>query len=222
MINEEKIKCSDISFRYGKEFVFDSFSHSFKPGISLIKGYSGCGKSTLLKLIAGYLVPQKGRIILPEPWRKPNKKFQREGLGFVFQQLNLLPLANLSGNLNLVASLAGISSKITKARSGTLFDKLGLSALKKKKPGVLSGGQQQRAAIARALIKSPQVLLLDEPTSGLDDDNTKVIKQLLSTSLPQPCFCILSSHDHRLEEIADEIIDFNLRLPVERHLEEVA
>ena len=222
MIDKEKIKCSDISFRYAKEFVFDSFSHSFKPGISLIKGYSGCGKSTLLKLIAGYLVPQKGRIILPEPWRKPNKKFQREGLGFVFQQLNLLPLANLSGNLNLVASLAGISSKITKARSGTLFDKLGLSALKKKKPGVLSGGQQQRAAIARALIKSPQVLLLDEPTSGLDDDNTKVIKQLLSTSLPQPCFCILSSHDHRLEEIADEIIDFNLRLPIERHLKEVA
>ena len=222
MINEEKIKCSDIAFRYGKEFVFDSFSHSFNPGISLIKGYSGCGKSTLLKLIAGYLVPQKGKITLPEPWRNPSKKFQREGLGFVFQQLNLLPLANLSGNLNLVASLAGMSSKITKARSGTLFDKLGLSALEKKKPGVLSGGQQQRAAIARALIKSPKVLLLDEPTSGLDDDNTKVIKQLLSTSLPQPCFCIIYSHDHRLEEIADEIIDFNLRLPIERHLKEVA
>ena len=67
MVDEEKIKCSDISFRYGKEFVFDSFSHSFKPGISLIKGYSGCGKSTLLKLIAGYLVPQKGKITLPKP-----------------------------------------------------------------------------------------------------------------------------------------------------------
>ena len=73
----------------------------------------------------------------------------------------------------------------------------------------------------RALVKKPKVLLLDEPTSGLDDDNTKVIKQLLETSLPKNCICILSSHDHRLEEIADEIIDFNLRLPVERHLKEV-
>ena len=133
----------------------------------------------------------------------------------------MLPLANLVGNLNLVASLAGISRRQTKERSDLLFEKLGLTELRKKKPGSLSGGQQQRAAIARALVKNPKVLLLDEPTSGLDDDNTKVIKQLLETSLPKNCICILSSHDHRLEEIADEIIDFNLRLPVERHLKEV-
>ena len=163
----------------------------------------------------------KGCIKVPVPWHKPSKKFQREGLGFVFQQLNLLPLANLVGNLNLVASLAGISRRQTKERSDLLFEKLGLTELRKKKPGSLSGGQQQRAAIARALVKNPKVLLLDEPTSGLDDDNTKVIKQLLETSLPKNCICILSSHDHRLEEIADEIIDFNLRLPVERHLKEV-
>jgi len=173
-------------------------------------------------LIAGYLFPQKGRVVLPHPWGKPTKKFQREGLGFVFQQLNLLPLASLSSNLNLVASLAGISSSIAKVRSDDLFAKLGLASLKNKKPVSLSGGQQQRAAIARALVKTPSVLLLDEPTSGLDDANTKVIKNLLQTSLPSGCICILSSHDHRLEEIADEIIDFNLRLPVERHLKEVA
>jgi ABC-type lipoprotein export system ATPase subunit len=97
-----------------------------------------------------------------------------------------------------------------------------LSGLKNKKPGNLSGGQQQRAAIARALIKQPRVLLLDEPTSGLDDANTKIIKQILETSLSENSICILSSHDQRLEEIADEIIDFNTRLPVERHLQEVA
>jgi ABC-type lipoprotein export system ATPase subunit len=97
-----------------------------------------------------------------------------------------------------------------------------LTVLRRKKPSNLSGGQQQRAALARALMKNPPVLLLDEPTSGLDDTNTEVIKKILSGELSDECVCIISSHDHRLEEIADEIIDFNLRLPVERHLKEVA
>ena len=71
-------------------------------------------------------------------------------------------------------------------------------------------------------MKNPSILLLDEPTSGLDDSNTEAIKSILSDELPAGCTCIVSSHDHRLEEIADEIIDFNLRLPVEGHFEEVA
>ena len=100
-----------------------------------------------------------------------------------------------------------------------LFGRLGLMEFRKRKPSALSGGQQQRAAVARALIKWPQVLLLDEPTSGLDEVNTKVIKDLIMTSLPKGCICIVSSHDYRLEEIADEIIDFNIRLPVEGPLQ---
>ena len=216
------VSCNDLRFSYGKELVFDSFSHDFNMGITLIKGYSGCGKSTLLKLIAGYLAPKRGHVRLPLPWKKPTKKFQREGLGFVFQQLNLLPLANLSSNLNLVASLAGMSGSEARFRRDFLFDRLGLTALRRKKPSNLSGGQQQRAALARALMKNPPVLLLDEPTSGLDDTNTEVIKKILSGELSDECICIISSHDHRLEEIADEIIDFNLRLPIERHFEEMA
>jgi ABC-type lipoprotein export system ATPase subunit len=219
---QNSVVCQDILFGYGQNPVFDSFNHSFHPGITLVRGYSGCGKSTLLKLIAGYLLPQKGKVSLPEPWGMPTKQFQREALGFVFQQLNLLPLADLESNLDLVGSLAGISRQVTRVRISSLFSKLGLSEFKNKKPGNLSGGQQQRAAIARALIKQPRVLLLDEPTSGLDDANTKIIKQILVDSLMENCICILSSHDHRLEEIADEIIDFNTRLPVERHLKEVA
>lgn len=219
---QSSIKCQSITFGYGKEPVFKEFSYTFEVGITLIKGYSGCGKSTLLKLIAGYLDPEQGQVVLPESWGNPSKLFQREGLGFVFQQLNLLPLADLEGNLNLVASLAGITREETRTRASSLFSKLGLSELKNKKPSNLSGGQQQRAAIARALVKQPRVLLLDEPTSGLDDANTKIIKQILVDSLMENCICILSSHDHRLEEIADEVIDFNIRLPVERHLKEVA
>ncbi len=216
------ICCQNISFGYSKELVFESFSHSFQEGITLIKGYSGCGKSTLLKLIAGYLAPQQGTIRLPEPWCVPDKKFQREGLGFVFQQLNLLPLASLEGNLSIVSSVAGIPQGVSQERMTDLFGRLGLRELSKRKPSALSGGQQQRAAVARALIKRPQVLLLDEPTSGLDEMNTKVIKDLLASSLPKGCICIVSSHDYRLEEIADEIVDFNIRLPVEGPLQQMA
>lgn len=215
------VSCNNLRFSYGKELVFDSFSYDFGAGITLIKGYSGCGKSTLLKLIAGYLNPKRGFVKLPLPWKKPTKKFQREGLGFVFQQLNLLPLANLSSNLNLVASLAGMSRREARERRDFLFGRLGLSELKSKKPSNLSGGQQQRAAVARALMKNPPILLLDEPTSGLDDTNTEVIKNILSHELSEECTCIVSSHDQRLEEIADEIVDFNRRLPVERHFEEM-
>ena len=216
------IRCQNLSFGYSKELVFESFSHSFEAGITLIKGYSGCGKSTLLKLIAGYLAPQQGTVRLPEPWRVPAKKFQREGLGFVFQQLNLLPLASLEGNLSIVSSVAGIPQGVSQERMTDLFGRLGLQELSKRKPSALSGGQQQRAAVARALIKRPQVLLLDEPTSGLDEMNTKVIKDLLASSLPEGCICIVSSHDYRLEEIADEIVDFNIRLPVEGPLQQMA
>ena len=84
----------------------------------------------------------------------------------------------------------------------------------------MSGGQQQRATIARALIKNPSTLLLDEPTSGLDDLNTQVIAQVLREYISgENRVAIICTHDQRLDTIADEILDFNRFLPLERHLE---
>ena len=74
------IQCQEISFGYDRNVVLDHFSHSFGQGITLIKGYSGCGKSTLLKLIAGYLQPRSGKVLLPEPWGKPSKRFRVEDI----------------------------------------------------------------------------------------------------------------------------------------------
>jgi ABC-type lipoprotein export system ATPase subunit len=213
------LRCESIAFGYGRERVLDGFSHIFPPGVNLIKGFSGCGKSTLLKLAAGYLNLQAGRIETPGGGSPRSAHYQRVELGFVFQQLNLLPLATVRRNLELVGALAGLPRAQVRERIGHYLELLGLAELANRLPSSLSGGQQQRAAIARALIKEPRVFLLDEPTSGLDDLNCRVIANLLERHLPQGCVCLVATHDRRLEEIAHEGLDFNRFLPVERHLE---
>ena len=166
----------------------------------------------MLKLIAGYLKPGKGKISLPEPWVSPNKKFQQYGLGFVFKRLNLLPLATVRSNLDIAASLSGLPKEERKQKTHDILNELGILELANRKPSKLSGGQQQRAAIARAWIKNPSLLLLDEPTSGLDNDNTKIIQRMIQNHIHGDKICIIATHDPRLDEIGHEIIDFNIRL----------
>jgi ABC-type lipoprotein export system ATPase subunit len=218
-VRNEPVVCREVSYRYHSNlpWVIENFSHGFPPGITIIKGASGCGKSTLWRLIAGYLQPQKGSITVGG--KLPlDREFQRKELGFVFQQLNLLPLATVLRNLEMAGSLAGLSPVETSQQARHWLTTLGLEALANRRPNALSGGQQQRAAIARALIKSPSVLLLDEPTSGLDDLNTQVISKTISEYIKGARVCIICTHDHRLDSLANEVLDFNRFLPLERHL----
>jgi ABC-type lipoprotein export system ATPase subunit len=214
------LRCHEVSFRYSRKthWIVNQFSHPFAPGITLIKGASGCGKSTLLRLMAGYLTPTNGYITTPTGLPVKNVNFQCRELGFVFQQLNLLPLATVSRNLQMAGSLAGLSHSETMDRTQRWLTLLGLQEFANRRPASLSGGQQQRAAIARALIKEPSVLLLDEPTSGLDDLNTKVISNTLRQFVTGSRICVICTHDHRLDFIAHEVLDFNRFLPLEGHL----
>ncbi len=214
------IDCRNIFFRYGRraDWVLNDFNHEFSEGIHLIKGYSGCGKSTLLRIMGGYLKPHKGKVTIAGG--NNDAKFQRRDLGFVFQQLNLLPLASLHRNLMIAAALGGVTGSRAKQNSQFYTEKLGLTEYSKRLPSSMSGGQQQRATIARALIKDPKVLFLDEPTSGLDDMNTEVILRVLKDYIGVGGrAAVICTHDHRLDKIADEVLDFNRFLPVERHLE---
>jgi len=212
------LSCSNIYYKYSwkSPWILEDFSHEFPPGIHLIKGYSGCGKSTLLRILGGYLKQQKGKVKV-EGYKKNKGKFQKRDLGFVFQQLNLLPLASVRRNLHLAASLAGVPRKTRNQNVDKYLSRLGLQAFKKRLPKSMSGGQQQRATIARALIKEPNVLLLDEPTSGLDDLNTEVIKKVLKEFISDDGnrVAIICTHDARLDF-------FNRFLPMEGHLETLA
>lgn len=204
-----------VSYHYPgrKELVFDSFSQSFSEGVSLLKGYSGCGKSTLLRLAAGLLPPGSGEVRANFPnlaGAVGSAAFLRREVGFVFQQLNLLPLASVRRNITLAAQLAGCSVD----NALPWLERLGIAELAEHKPTQLSGGQQQRAALARALAKKPRLLLLDEPTSGLDDGNTEIIKSVLANDLPADLICIIATHDARLLSLSHDILDFNSRLPV--------
>lgn len=210
-----EISIEDLTYSYPgkKEPVFSEFTFQAKPGITLLKGFSGCGKSTLLRLVAGYLKPKKGKIETGSRHRVGSSKYLIEEVGFVFQQMNLLPLATLKRNISL--SALGNKNKATKV----WLERLGLADLAGKTPNKLSGGQMQRGAIARAMAKNPSILLLDEPTSGLDDLNTKVICEALKEHLGKEAVCLIATHDSRLNDIADEILDFNHHLPLEEHLE---
>jgi ABC-type lipoprotein export system ATPase subunit len=192
--------------------VIRDYTKVFQRGITLFKGYSGCGKSTLLKLLAGpaYLKPQLGTVALDG--RPVTEGTARRDIGFVFQQLNLLPLASVERNIAMAGLLAGLSTREVQTRIQAILAAVGLSGLEKRAPETLSGGQQQRAAIARALVKHPKVLLLDEPTSGLDDGNTGLIMEILS-GISRDTVCVISTHDARLLPLASEIIAFPLETP---------
>lgn len=201
-------RCENLCFSYKKGApILKNFSHAFPQGITLLRGYSGCGKTTLLKLLGGYLVPDSGTLLPPFSESPLSREFRRVHVSYMFQGLNLLPLLSLEKNLVLCAEISLLPKKIWRERLESLLADLGLECFRKARADTLSGGQLQRAALARALLKKPDVLLLDEPTSGLDDGNTEIIKQKIRER-GREAVCVISTHDARLAEIADAVIDF--------------
>lgn len=205
--------CDNITFGYTrKEPVLQGFSYTFRPGITVLKGYSGSGKTTLLKLLAGYLKTTTGRITTPTGLKVTSRRYHRRDVAYMFQGINLLPLMSVERNLKLAAEMAVLPRKQWKPRMETLLSDLGLQELRHRRADKLSGGQAQRAALARTLMKDAPTVLLDEPTSGLDDTNTNIIKKLVLKDAAQR-ICIISTHDSRLLELANEIIDFDSPVP---------
>lgn len=157
-------------------------SFSVEPGEYVsIMGESGSGKTTLLNILAALDKPTSGDVLLSgQDMTKIKEKdisaFRRDNLGFVFQDFNLLDTFTIKDNIFLPLVLAGKNFREMEDRIWPLAEKLGITDILKKYPYEVSGGQKQRAAVCRALITNPQIILADEPTGSLD---SKATDQLL-------------------------------------------
>lgn len=147
-----------------------------------IMGESGSGKTTLLNILAALDKPTSGSVCLAGQELASVKEsgiaaFRRDNLGFVFQDFNLLDTFSLEDNIYLPLVLAGVKHTEMEKRLTPIANQLGIANLLKKYPYEVSGGQKQRAAVARALITNPKIVLADEPTGALD---SKASDELLS------------------------------------------
>ena len=138
-----------------------------------IMGESGSGKTTLLNILAALDKATSGTVILDgmdvgKIKESQMAKFRRDNMGYVFQDFNLLDTFSLEDNIYLPLVLAGKKHAEMKSRLDEIAEPLGITNLLKKYPYEVSGGQKQRAAVARALITGPRIILADEPTGALD------------------------------------------------------
>ena len=157
-----------------------------QPGETVaIVGRSGAGKSTLLHVLGGLDRPKEGTITLKginlyRSSARTKNRLRAESLGFVFQAYHLLPEMDIVENVMLPAMASGkLSRKAMREKAIALLTKVGLADRLKHRPQELSGGEQQRAAIARALINDPQLILADEPTGNLDPTTGQGVLDLL-------------------------------------------
>lgn len=177
-----------------------------------LMGPSGCGKSTLLHLLGGMDRCSGGRLRwgdedLTQFDERRLIRYRRDQVGFVFQFFNLLPTLTAAENVALPALLAGKSPAAAQARAGSLLAEVGLAGRTRHLPSTLSGGEQQRAAIARALVNQPKLLLADEPTGSLDSANgRKIIELLQQLHRTMRMTIVLATHDAEIAAAAERTI----------------
>lgn len=178
---------SDVSFSIDKpEFVF-------------LVGPTGSGKTTLFRLIIRDMLPTKGSIVVGE-WevtKLPNHKIPtlRKKIGVVFQDLKLLADRTIFENISLPLEVSGVSREEAKKKVEEVLSRVGILSHRDKFPIQLSGGELQRAAIARALVLSPDVLLADEPTADLDPKTGSDIVKLLVEINERGTTVVMATHN---------------------------
>ncbi len=183
-----------------------------ETGLVFILGKSGCGKSTFLNIVGGLDTPTSGEVIVNG---KSSKDFSQKDfdsyrntyVGFVFQEYNVLNEFSVEDNVALALELQSQSK--TKEKVQEILKEVELDRFAKRKPNTLSGGQKQRIAIARALVKDPQIIMADEPTGALDSNTGRQVLDTLK-ELSKTRLVIVVSHDREFaQEYGDRIIELS-------------
>ncbi len=178
----------------------------------VVLGPSGCGKTTLLSCLSGLLTPTSGTITFRQQGvdkltGPALSDYRRYTVGVVFQAFNLIRSLTARANVTAPLRLANVARKTAVARADELLAVVGLSDRGGHRPGQLSGGQQQRVAIARALAHDPPLIVADEPTAHLDYIQVEGVLRLLRQLSTPGRLVLVSTHDDRITNIADRVIE---------------
>ena len=205
------IEIKKLKFSFGDHAILDIDDLQVKAGeVVFLFGPSGSGKSTLLELIAGVLKAQSGQIKvglqnLAELDSAALDSYRAANIGYIFQSFNLIPYLSVTENILLPFLFQNHRPDMNEVKS--LIADLGLTGHMNKRVTELSVGQQQRVAVARALIKKPNIILADEPTSALDyDHREKFLKILFDLCRKYQTTVLFVSHDRSIEKLFDRSI----------------
>ncbi|MGK0342546.1 MAG: putative ABC transport system ATP-binding protein [Candidatus Azotimanducaceae bacterium] len=210
-MNEYTLAIDNLAFGYGDKplIKIEKMRIRARERVAII-GPSGCGKTTFIHLVAGLIRPQSGSIrILSREITKLKEwevdRIRGREIGIVFQRLYLMPSISILDNLLLAQRLA--RANIDSDLAMQLLERLGIAEFSSALPHKLSQGQAQRAAIARAIVHKPALVIGDEPTSALDDGNTREAIQLLTELSETVGFSLMIvTHDERVRDEMDRVI----------------
>ena len=207
------IEVRDIVKSYDKLRVLDGVSLDIGRGeIVAVTGPSGAGKTTLLQIVGSLERADSGSVSyegtrLETLGEKALARFRNVNIGFIFQFHQLLPEFTLLENVEMPALIGGRSRAEARRRAMELIEYLGLGDRTTHKPAQLSGGERQRAAVARALVNNPRVVLADEPTGSLDSRNRAELHRLFfDLRRDMGHTFVIVTHDENLAADADRII----------------
>ena len=207
-----EIKLEHVTKRWAKFYAVEDLNLTIENNAFVtLLGPSGCGKTTLLRMIAGLETPDAGEIFFDgrcvfSREKRINLPPEKRGLGFVFQDFNLLDNFSLKDNIFLPLVLSGVDYRDMEKRLAPIASLLGIEKLLNKYPYEVSGGQKQRAAVARAIITNPELILADEPTGALDSKATDSLLRLFNRINEDGQTILMVTHSTKAASHANRVL----------------